>query len=1301
MNPDSEARTTRIPRVLPLPDRIRTLDISYQVIHPEEFTFLGIDARDVPVGTFVAEDHPPFLASRFGGNAYGFGIVEHRDKLSSVELEFLEGLDFANPETLREHHRRINGIYRKLGLLMRFSRRGRRYFLIPINWVSHSLEDIKDKVDDIERVLFQKIYQRKKDKLTVGLLTAPNDLLVHEITGRMPTQRFVIIDSIDKLRQAGGPFDLMVIPKDVDDFLLSLGFQSPAGPSLTQETFTSYGTYVAAKIYDLLGPEGQLFVIASRPFPRTNKEVWVEFRDQDDLRNFLLFTHVFRSRKRYRGKSGSLLRVHLADFYSYLSGIFVYREDLEKVVGERDPLHLAPDDLDRLPYLDLKTSSPGRSDLEGRWDRVLTPFFEKITCHSKLAPSLQKNWERNYIVEGELPDNLQIYMGRKRQPPVLLERLEQEERASGMAGCSLALVAGYKNSFDYLFAVLNVLAEIRDKRFQRLSELDLNRLHNPFAAPRNRYRAFGHVKQLMKRTAHLRRLEGLLNPDGLEGQSTKVLENIEKLALLGLSPALLREIYLIVVGHTAMGRVTFGKLPEKNLKSVTDRARTHSLEEMTDMLRIIRLMSMSEIAASLGDRFTKEQGKELLSLYNEAVWIAADPQLDWETLHDQQIAALGGAQNLAVRQMLKIFNLFEYLDSWTAIADKGPCQKEALADYKPEKLAQIDQVLQLIKLTNEFKERFYEREAFSRPYFFRKLLNCQFHGTGHLFPMLGTRAGLILLWITINASLGNVINFNPLVPYKRQADDDRIARVREALESLEAEQLHFTYLANIKKTLSQGRPAFIFDTGIQLRHNPVTQASEVIFIDVKDNLKRTEVILQSARDLLIPEIPVGELEETDRLFRELHSYYEHLERHATSPGMDREVLDQQKTEIGHCCSCLETLFAQKIFVPQRLFDTLEILHEHCPNIGRRILTEFWELDRIKPRQRIHSGETIPIYVLRCLKKFQALVNGNREALQSTEIFYQLAQQQFGAMTGESIGASNAQIDLLEEIVQRVSTRPGLLEALGIALIFQDIGKLPLYLEEYRSLSQEHTHAVAGAEVLRRQALLRRLGMDEETSHLADFLVEVHGLVGHVLRGEVVLPALEVVTASGDELIFEAFFLHSVLAAAAYKEGLMIEDLLDRFLHLRQVGLRVIRGEISWETQLEKDLMRKGQSLLAETEEARGPHESLVLFSEWDSLEQEEGLRRKGQDAAAMERLFRLSGLPDVTFVDVQMKILGMPMTFIYHKKGLKSSGLQKFEEDLQKAAAIHRSVMSLDDEIRRGLFLKLSPRQDSVRIFGL
>ena len=117
--------------------------------------------------------------------------------------------------------------------------------------------------------------------------------------------------------------------------------------------------------------------------------------------------------------------------------------------------------------------------------------------------------------------------------------------------------------------------------------------------------------------------------------------------------------------------------------------------------------------------------------------------------------------------------------------------------------------------------------------------------------------------------------------------------------------------------------------------------------------------------------------------------------------------------------------------------------------------------------------------------------------------------------------------------------------------------------------------------------------------------------------------------------------------------------------------------------------------------ARTAQGNLGLFSNWESLKDEQGYRRKGEDAAALERLFRLVGLAEISLVDIQMKILDMPVSFIYHKKGLKSTGLDKFAKDLQQALVVYHGFMRFAAEIRRQLLDKLSPACDSVRIYGL
>jgi hypothetical protein len=135
--------------------------------------------------------------------------------------------------------------------------------------------------------------------------------------------------------------------------------------------------------------------------------------------------------------------------------------------------------------------------------------------------------------------------------------------------------------------------------------------------------------------------------------------------------------------------------------------------------------------------------------------------------------------------------------------------------------------------------------------------------------------------------------------------------------------------------------------------------------------------------------------------------------------------------------------------------------------------------------------------------------------------------------------------------------------------------------------------------------------------------------------------------------------------------------------------------------VDKKFEEKGQSLLTDMDSTGSVPGQLALFAEWDSSVDKHSHHLKGKDTVALERLFRLVGLPDIDFVDIQMKILDMPVSFIYHKKGLKSTGLQKFEEDLQRAMVVHRDVMDLANTIRRYLLDQLNPSRDSIRIYGL
>ena len=59
-----------------MPYHAESAEAQFRPIKPEQYVHLGIDPQDIPNGTFAAQDHPTFLHSRFGGNAYGLGLIE-------------------------------------------------------------------------------------------------------------------------------------------------------------------------------------------------------------------------------------------------------------------------------------------------------------------------------------------------------------------------------------------------------------------------------------------------------------------------------------------------------------------------------------------------------------------------------------------------------------------------------------------------------------------------------------------------------------------------------------------------------------------------------------------------------------------------------------------------------------------------------------------------------------------------------------------------------------------------------------------------------------------------------------------------------------------------------------------------------------------------------------------------------------------------------------------------------------------------------------------------------------------------
>lgn len=1282
-------------------------EIFFHPIQPEEYSHYGIDPHDIPMGTFAAKEHPTLLPSRFGGNAYGLGIME-LSILDKEDTDFLEKMDFKNPQELGHHAKKINTIYQKLGLLIRFTSTGMRYFLIPFNLVVRSLQDIRTKADHIQTLVGQHIQETQTERLNIGLMTAERDILVHELTARFSTHRIFIFESLKKLRSWRTPLDLLILPKDFFEYLSEQKLSGGPEKPWSHRRLLQYAKYLSGKVYDLLERDGKFIVLAHYPCHRERKSYTVHFKSDEERKAFLLFSHVFKTRRSYKSSDiRNSIEIHPLDLCYYLKQFTLSDLHLTRLLNQRNLADLRLREIDDLPYLNLRLPLHYTANLKNLWTWVLSAYFKTVHLEQKSPEYYYPYWEKRLENDPKLPESLLVFVGRPRRPTVTLATLEAEVKASGMMGCSLPLAAEYRNTFRYVIDVLKILNRIRNHDFPKLPELELNRLRNPFDWKDNRNESFNAIQVLLGQIPRLEKLYSYLNPDGIEGRTISILDNINKIFLHGFTGAQLRELLLIVVGHTTMSRIVFGKLPAKTLKGITDRAQKSNYQEVVDLLRFCRLMSMGEIAAAFGEAFMTEHGQELFRLYTNAIEVATDPGMGWEKLHDLQISALGGVQNKAIREMMKFFNLFEFIDNWHEFEQKGPCQKEVLCDYDEEKLKHLDQVLELNRIATHFKEQFINDYTFGRSYFFRQFLDTEFHGTGHLFPKLGSRAGFIALWITVNVAGRLVINFNPIlagIPQDRH--EARIRKIRETLIRIPIERLEPRFFEEIKEALDQEKPAFIFDSGIRLTANPETRVIDVSFVDVDENIKQIEGLIARFERSKLESISLKDFQDAERLFSELESFHRYLQQKECSLHCDvlnpATDLDTKNKKIYRIESGLRSIFLSYVMNPEEIYDALSVFAAHCPEILRFILPEFYALGNLVEIWPARRKQSLGTYAMRCLQKFQALSTKDREAFQERNTFYQLAKYEFGPLAGEGTGADHTQMDILENIVDRIRQRPFLYQAFTLALLFQDIGKIDKYISAFPKTCIYCTHAERGAAILERSDILERYQLDAQVRNLIVLLVRHHGLIGRVIQGEEPFTSLESFTEPQDDCLLDALVLHSILAAAAVQEGLMVSDLLDIFLHCRLMSLQIIRSKGNWQTRVKEILREKGSAVLDEfhpisQENEMCSREEVPYRLSGENTEEEVLLR--GRRIAAFERLLRLLGVLWVDYQDLQMHLLNMPINFIYHKKKLKSIGLTTFERQMAVAAEILRILSSMKSGCCYYLLYCLDALGGSFRIY--
>jgi len=1279
----------------------------FHLIHSEAFPTLGIDPDDIPEGTFAATKHPSLLPSRFGGNAYGFGLYEIYDRLDPGETKLLQTISFDNPEEIKTHYKKINQVYKKLGLLIRFTKRGKPFYLLPVHLVSNTLTSVKSKVDELSKIINYHRSKYFKEFLDIGLVTQSDDLILHELAFRFKEHRFTPLDSLKKLGDFRKTLDLVVLTRDPYEILLMEKFGLvTTRESVSKKLLEQFSIYILGKVFNLLKEDGEIFIVADKYPLKTDRQIKVIFKTDFEKRNFLLFCRIFKTQKRYQ-INRNRLNVNAYDFQKYLSNIYVDQAELRRLWGDKDIDNMSADEIASLPHLNLKLDNDLAYDQKKVWPRLLDIHFKQIFLKPQDSTTLREKWNDGFSVSDFSPQLLLIYLGQKKPITASFEELKKDISDSTLSGCPLPFLADYKNSFSYVIRTLDVLSKIKMGDYKGLPEFFTQRLRQPFENKRQRYHSVNDVLKLISKINKLRKIESYLNPMQIEGSETDLFPNLEILPFFGFTYHELKEIFLIIVGHTAMGRILSGKMNEKALTPVCELARSLGAQESVNLLRYCRLMSMAEIIASRQTELNQEQLAELFNLYESMVRIVTNRDLNWNLLLDEEISSMGGIHNKVIRRILKMMNYFEFFDSWTELKQKGAMEKESLADYDEVKLSRIENIIRLEQIIITFEEKFLREDPLQLPIFYRRFLDKEFHGTGHLFERMDCELVFVLIWIAVNVARTEVINFNPILADISPIDiPGQVKKVEDEARLINRDYLDLDTLRQVSEQIQENKTAFIMGTGFQVRLDPQTQAINIHYIDMDKNLKDLEDLVNNLMGRGVSEIATIELEGLETLFSNLESFYQgHLRVKSRSPSGLKFPSRQNRwfEKARDLREIIKSNYYKVIFRPQNVYSDLELLYRHASTLLGFILPEFVALRDLTLTGRKYLTSPITENILNSTRKIQALIRHDRENFQDYQALHNLAKREFGPMTAGTVGLNETQIEMIEKLIEHLSQNEALFEALIKSFIFRDLGLIPGLQNKYKGSFNPADHAAAGAIFLEREGIPQRFQMDDKAKRYLTLLVKHHDLIHHMIRGEFSISSMQDIFDLKDKDLFDACFIGSFIMFSAMGEELMNEDSAKTLFQIRYLSHRIIDNKVTLEDQLNRIFINRGR--LAEALEVglseglpTGVSQEAFLKSYGRDDKDPDRFIETGKKLYAMERLFRLRETRYVEFNNLAAYFLKTPLQYIYKSRKFGSVGYSTFERYLFEAARIYNIVQDLPDNIKNFILYNLVG--DGIRIFG-
>lgn len=1277
----------------------------FGIIKPDEFADLGINPSDITPGTLAAHRHPPLLSSRFGGNAYGFGFFEIYDRLESGDLRLIQSVEFDNKEHIKKHAEDLNRIYKKIGLLIRFSSLGVPYYLIPRQLVSESVRNIKDKADEITKVIDFHCKKYAKDNLVIGVLTHDDDPIINNLNLRFKEHDFRIINTPAMFGSITGPLDMVILTRDIYRTIL-LEKLRRTGETISGEKLEQHALYTIWKIYKILKPDGEIFIIANSQPVKTNQTAQITFRTMREKKRFLIFTHIFKTRRRYRIKKSSTT-VNIFDLEMYLGTRYIEPDILSRLSGGRDLEKISIKEINGLPFLNMPLYGEFNYDQRKAWLKILPIFFDGIFHKPLITHSITDKWKKRFSIRGYFPEYMLIYLGQKKRPGVDIAALKKEISESNLAGSPLPMLAEHVNSFDHVIRCLTILKDIKKTNIADLPEVFMERLKEPFENRKRRYNGLNDILRLMARTGRLEEVAAYLNPDMVEGAGTRVLENLEMLPFFSFSYGEIREIILIVAGHTTGEMILSGKMNEKTLKPLTDLAGTLDRKDAVNLLRYCRLMSMAEIMASRRSAITQRHLVELFDLFDMPFKLVTVDGMDWDTLLDEKISALGGIHNRLVRRLLMMMNRFEFLDNWAELIMKGEMERDVIANYDNKKIWEIDGIIDLVRILDRFRNKFLKDDPLQSPVIYRKFLNTEFHGTGQIFESMDSQLVFILLWLAVNVSRGDIINFNPILDSTENPDiERRINRVEEDIRAINRDKLDIEAMRLFSSELYENNSAFYINTGFRFMVNRETQSLDVHHIALDEKIDQFELLANNFSGRRISELKDTELEEMERIFADLEDFYLSHRRFLSRYGSESGTPERQNRWYHRVEEIRENLkinFINAIFEPEDIYTDLGMLIHHAPGILRLALPELMALQRLDMSRNAYLKSPITDHILASARKIQALIRGDLKEFQDEQTLHKLAQREFGPMTAGIIGFNDSQMEVLMSIISRIKQNPILLEALIKNFIFHDIGLTPSLREKYRGMINSADQSRAGAFFIIEEGIPLRYNTGPEAAKALVFLIKYHDWILHFIKGEHSVYSLREILDESTEDLFDAFFVSSLIMTSALSEGFISEDMAARMMAIRDLGHRVIKGETTIKDSFKELYIQKGRIFFALEEYRKkgitGEKTPSEFLDSWHSDKVSEARYiQAGKIVAAMERIFRLRNLTNVEFNDLAKLIVNVPVQFIYKKKSYYGVSCSTFEKDLSGSLQIYSIIQNLPDEIRSFMLGRLSG--DKIRIYG-